>query len=126
MAQEPDLILGTVILLLEAMDNCGNSRANTCDTSRDRSARCVAFAFGLGHPRRSLRVAALHIRLRPMRVLPSSRSRPFASAFDPRAGLLWAARSALVTLDNSLVDRTGFMPGDGSLEGPPYQLSTVG
>ena len=71
----------------------------------------VAFAFtARGHPRRSFRVAALHIRLRPMRVFPSSRSLRLAASRRrcAAAGLLWAARSALVTLDNSLVDRTGF------------------
>ena len=27
------------------MDNCGNSRANTCDTGRDRSSRRGRLAF---------------------------------------------------------------------------------
>ena len=45
----------------------------------------VAFAFTVrGHPRRSFRVAALHIRLRPMRVLPSSR--PFSSSLRRGCG----------------------------------------
>lgn len=51
----------------------------------------VALAFtARGHQRRSLRVAALHIRLRPMRVLPSSRER----ASRPVRGVANASRGA--------------------------------
>ena len=47
----------------------------------------VAFAFtARGHPRRSFRVAALHIRLRPMRVFPSSRSLRLAAPAALRGG----------------------------------------